>query len=135
MKNQRGIALIAAIFLVVVIGSALAILASLSIRTQQQTNQSLLKMRAQFAASAAIDAQVQKLIEEDSSGCNEGSPISTAMTIQAYNDFNVTVRCSFQRYNRPSQEVRVYNMTAVAEYGAPDQADYVWTELNASAEL
>ncbi|MFT7291048.1 MAG: hypothetical protein ACI9D8_001504, partial [Reinekea sp.] len=46
---ERGVALIAAIFLVVIIGAGVVLLSILSVRNSQQTTQNLLQIRAQLS--------------------------------------------------------------------------------------
>lgn len=130
---QSGIALIAAIFLIVIIASALVILATLSVRNTEQTTQNLLKTRAQMAASAAGEFAVQSLIENSGSNCAtlNGSVVS----IPEYSNFNVSLSCSENDYNRPSQQITLFNLITVAEYGTVGDPDYVWTELEMTVEF
>lgn len=128
-KRESGIALIAAIFLVVVIGAALVILATLSVRNSQQTTQNLLQARAYLSASAALEYAVQTIVETAS--CPTNGPVS----VPSYSDFSVNLNCSSNAYNRPSQEITLFELTATAEFGTVDSADYVWTEQKATIEL
>lgn len=133
-KKESGIALIAAIFLVVVIGVALIVLASLTVRNTQQSTQNLLKARAGLAASAGLEATVQRIILAPAATgwCNN---TASAVTIPAYTDFTVQVSCVRNDYNRPSQQIALYTLTATAEYGSSNDNDYVWTEISATIEL
>ncbi|EAR07773.1 hypothetical protein [Reinekea blandensis] len=133
--KQQGVALIAAIFLIVIIGAAVILLASLSTRNAQQTTQSLLKTRAEQAANAGIEASVQRLIEDISSTylwC-DGSTANVA--VPAYTDFTVLVTCTQHEYHRTSQPVTLIYLSATAESGSVDSVDYVWTETMATLEL
>lgn len=132
MKNQRGIALIAAIFLVVVIGAALVLLATLSLRGSQQTTQNLLQMRANAAAQAAIDYGVQLLI----SGTNCSAPsLQGSVAVPAYADFTINLSCSQNSYNRTSQAISIIELSVVVEYGTVDTPDYVWVNQKTTVEL
>lgn len=134
MKHQQnGVALIAAIFLVVIIGAAVVLLAGLSVRNTGQTNQSLLQSRASLAVQAGIDATVQRLIVNSIDSWCDGS--SQAVNVPTYSNFNVSVTCSAFEYNRPSQPVHLYNISATAEYGSQDSPDYVWVKNDVSVEL
>jgi MSHA biogenesis protein MshP len=128
-KKESGIALIAAIFLVVVIGAALVILATLSVRNSQQTTQNLLQARASLAASAALEYAVQTIVETGS------CPANPTVNVPSYTEFTVSLACIENDYNRPSQSITVFELTASSEYGSPDSADYVWTEQKATIEL
>ncbi len=132
MKNQRGIALIAAIFLVVVIGAALVLLATLSLRGSQQTTQNLLQMRANAAAQAAIDYGVQLLI----SGTNCSAPsLQGSVAVPAYADFTTNLSCRQNNYNRTSQAISIIELSVVVEYGTADSPDYVWVNQKTTVEL
>ena len=132
MRNQRGIALIAAIFLVVVIGAALVLLATLSLRGSQQTTQNLLQMRANAAAQAAIDYGVQLLI----SGTNCSAPsLQGSVAVPAYADFTINLSCRQNNYNRTSQAISIIELSVVVEYGTADSPDYVWVNQKTTVEL
>ncbi|WP_196157100.1 hypothetical protein [Reinekea sp. G2M2-21] len=132
MRTQRGIALIAAIFLVVVIGAALILLATLSLRGSQQTTQNLLQMRANAAALAAIDYGVQLLI----SGSNCTAPsLQGSITVPAYADYTINLSCTQNSYNRTSQAVNIFELSVDVEYGTVDTPDYVWVNQKTTVEL
>jgi type II secretory pathway component PulK len=133
-KKESGIALIAAIFLVVVIGAAFIVLASLTVRNTQQSTQNLLKARAQLAANAGLEATVQRIILNPTATgwCNN---TATTVNVAAYSNFTVQVNCDRSDYNRPSQQIALYTLTATAEYGSSNDNDYVWTEISATIEL
>ena len=132
MKKQQGIALIAAIFLVVVIGAALALLATLSLRGSQQTTQNLLQARAQAAAQSAIEYGAQLLVNGTS--CT-GAELNTTMTLPAFANYIATLNCTQNIYNRPSQTISLFKLQVTVEYGTPNTADYVWTQTEATLEL
>jgi len=138
-QNQTGIALIAAIFLVVVIGAALVLLATLSIRGSQQTTQNLLQARSQMAANAGIEWMIQTLVINTATApcASVTSPPATTTTVvlPAYSGFSVVVRCDYTTFNRPSQRKTLYNLTATAEFGSVSDADYAWAEVEATIEL
>ena len=134
MKRQQGVALVAAIFIVVIIGAALLVMATLSVRTSEQTTQNLLQIRAQFAANAAIEERVQRLTEGNEADCSNGTASSSTISVPAYSEFTVTLDCLYSDYNRPAQQIRLFELSAVAEYSSPDNPDYVWAEVNASVE-
>lgn len=132
-KQQQGIALIAAIFLVVIIGSALVLLATLSTRNSQQTTQSLLQIRAQIAAQAGLEYAVQRLVlaPTNTAWCTGTQSVSIAV----YSEFSVNLTCNSNIYNRPSQQITLYRLETTAEYGNQDSADYAWSKLEATVEL
>ncbi|MEP4548323.1 MAG: hypothetical protein ABJ000_19250 [Saccharospirillum sp.] len=133
-KPQQGVALVAVIFLIVVIGAALVVISRLSISSSAQVTQNLLQSRARQAASAGLEWATQRLVEEGSGAC----VANTTVTVPAYSDYTVTVRCTEGRYNRPNpvaQRVYLYRLTAQAAFGNLNDANYVWTHRNATVEL
>lgn len=137
-KQQSGVALVAVIFLVVVIGAALVVLARLSVQSNAQITQSLLKARAEQAASAGIEYAVQRLVESGSPAdvCSNDLAGST-VDVPAYADFEVTLNCELSTYQQsnPASEVDLYQLTSDAEYGDVDDADYSWSRLETQLTL
>jgi type II secretory pathway pseudopilin PulG len=133
-KKQQGVALIATIFLVVIIGALVVLLGTLSLRNTEQTTQSLLQIRAQQAVNSAQEYAVQSLIETDGASC--ASVLNNAtLSIPEYSNYSVQLTCSSTDYNRPSQQITLYQLIATAEYGSVDDTDYVWTKLEATVEF
>lgn len=133
-KPQQGVALVAVIFLIVVIGAALVVISRLSISSSAQVTQNLLQTRARQAASAGLEWATQQLVEQGATACSA----NTAVTVPAYSNYTVTVRCTEGVYNRPnpaSQRVFLYRLTAEAAFGSLNDANYVWTQRNATVEL
>lgn len=129
-QNQQGIALIAALFLVVIIGAAVVLMAVLSIRNSQQTTQNLLQTRAVMAANAAIEYGAHSLV--NGSDC---VTIAGTVNVPAFSDFSVTLTCADNSYNRTSQAITIFELSVVAEFGSEADADYVWTQTDATIEL
>jgi len=131
-SRQSGVALVAAIFLIVVIGGAVTLLASLAVRNTAQATQTLLSMRAQSAAQAGLEMAVQQLVESES--CDL---VTNSLTPAALPGFTVTINCDDDDadYGRPSQSFTLFSLTATASFGNPTDSDYVWTEINATVEL
>lgn len=133
-KPQQGVALVAVIFLIVVIGAALVVISRLSISSSAQVTQNLLQTRARQAASAGLEWATQSLVEQGATACTA----NTTVAVPAYSDYTVTVRCTEGVYNRPnpaSQRVFLYRLTAEASFGNMNDTNYVWTQRNATVEL
>lgn len=133
-KPQQGVALVAVIFLIVVIGAALVVISRLSISSSAQVTQNLLQTRARQAASAGLEWATQQLVEQGATACSG----NTTVAVPAYSDYTVTVLCSEGVYNKPnpaSQRVFLYRLTAQAAFGSMNDANYVWTQRNATVEL
>ena len=132
---ERGVALIAAIFLVVIIGAGVVLLSILSVRNSQQTTQNLLQIRAQLSVEAALEYGVQSLVQADN--CNTYDPSNdVVLVIDAYPNFVIKLSCVQNNYvGPPSQIVSIMTLNTTAEWGSPDDADYVWAESEATIEL
>jgi Tfp pilus assembly protein PilX len=127
--KQNGVALMAAIFLVVVIGLAVVVMSVLATRNTQQNTQSLLQMRAQSAAAAGLEYAVQQLVETGT--CSN----IASLTVPALTNFSVSLTCISSKHHRPPNQITLFELSAVAEYGSETEADYVWTELTSTVEL
>ncbi len=133
-KPQQGVALVAVIFLIVVIGAALVVISRLSVSSSIQVTQNLLQTRARQAAAAGLEWATQQLVEQGGPACSA----NTTVAVPAYSDYTVTVHCTEGVYNKPnpaSQRVFLYRLTAEAAFGSMNDANYVWTQRNATVEL
>lgn len=133
-QRQSGFTLVAVIFLIVVIGGALSLLATLSGRSLAQVNQNLLQTQARLAAQAGLEWGTQRLVI----GSDRPSACSTelngaSVTVPAYPNIVVTLNCQQRRYN--NDRSWLFDLSASAEYGQLNNADYVWTEQHATLEF
>lgn len=132
LSQQKGVTLVAVIFLIVVLGAAVTVLARLSAQSSAQTTQSLLQARAKQAAAAGIEWGVQTLVEGGDCGTLESS--GSDLNVGAYPNVRVDLTCEANGpYNR-NQQITLYRLAAQATYGEPDDADHVWAELNTTVE-
>lgn len=136
-RSQQGFTLVAVIFLVVVLGGAVTLIASLAAQSAGQYSQNLLQTQARLAAQAGIEWATQSLVTVSDAGRGNhcaNNINSATVSVPAYNDYSVTlIRCVRRRYS--NDNVILYDLTATAEYGQIDDPDYVWTELNATLEF
>lgn len=128
-SSQRGVALIAAIFLIVVIGLAVVVMSILATRNTQQNSQSLLQMRAQSAAMAGLEYAAQHIVTSGS--CTNDSGVN----LDGLTNFSIDILCVSHEHNLPSQKITLFEVYAIAEYGSVGDADYVWSELTSTIEL
>lgn len=112
---QRGMALVAAIFLIVV----LAALGMFAIRiggAQQQTvNLGLLGDRAVAAANSGIEYAAYQAKQ----GTCNGSQSKFKLSQEALTDFQITVTCT-------SPSAGVFKYVSIASSGTYGSPDYVW---------
>ena len=125
LKAERGFTMVAVIFLIVVLGSALGFMLRMLAGSVAIRNADLLSARAEQAAWAGIDWGVYQVVENDS--CIS----STAVSVTAYDEYSITVTCSAQNY---SGDISIYQLTAIAEYGTFAEPEYVWRKFEVSVE-
>ena len=133
-QRQQGFTLVAVIFLIIVLGGALALLATLSTQSSGQITQNLLQSRARLAAQAGLEWGTQLLVTagDPATACT-GTLAGASVTVPAYPTISVSLLCQQRQYGNPA--IVLYDLTARAEYGQLGAADYVWTEQNATLEF
>lgn len=116
-RGQGGFALIAALFLVVVLAALGAFAVRINNAQQSATDLELLGARARFAAQAAIEYAARRL--EQANNCNAVAANPPALA----NGMNVTIACQASPYTVNGLPVTVYSIDARATsgvYGSPD---------------
>jgi MSHA biogenesis protein MshP len=124
--RQRGFALVAAMFLIIVIALVIAAMARLSI-TQHGTNSlAIQQARAYQAAWAGLEWGVARAVNDGV--CTGGSPSLADSNLR---DFSLRVSCNSVAYDY----VQIFRITAEAESVGPDsRADYAWRRLEVMVE-
>lgn len=122
MKQRHGFALIAAIFLLVVLGALAFYLVSLS-TTQRFT--SLLAVqgaRAHFAAQAGLNWGAHRALTSKACG---------NLMVDAGNgpSFAVVVTCTSSTSTELDETVTLWRITATATLGTPARPDYVYRQM------
>jgi len=119
---QRGVSLITAIFLLVVL-SALGVMMLTFFTAQQQTSTvDVLGARAYQAARAGVDWAAFQVLQSGV-GC---VPTSTVTLGGSLAPFNVVVNCNASAYTEGGNTVTVYSIKSTAKSaGTPDQTGYV----------
>lgn len=133
--QQQGFTLVAVVFLILVIGGALALLATLSTQSTNQGTQNLLQSRARYAALAGLEWGTQRMVTANNAGnraslCG-GALQANNLAVPAYANFTVSLTCVRRQYG----STNLFELTARAQYGNLGDADYVWTEQNATLEF
>jgi Tfp pilus assembly protein PilX len=120
-SGQRGIMLIAVLFLIVVLAGLGLFAVRLDGGQQQSVNLTLRSIRAQAAANTGIEFAANRALR--ASGCV--APITTfnlTLTQAALNGFNVLVTCGHTTHVVGATTYNVYTLNAFAQsgtYGAP----------------
>ena len=125
--KQAGMALVAALFLMVVVASLGAFAVRIGAGQQQTVNLALLGTRAMAAASSGIEwAAYQALI--GGVACPSGT---LSLTEGALSGFTVTVTCNVRSHAEGSGTVNIYVVEAFASKGSYGTPDYVSRRIRA----
>jgi len=128
-RKQRGFGLVAAVFLIIVIAAAIAVMWRLSV-TQSATNMlSLQQARAFQAARAGLEYGIARSLASPTQAC---SPFSLE-------GFRVVVICESSTVLQPhvpeeGRDLVFHRVEATATYGSPGEPDYTYRQLTAVVE-
>jgi MSHA biogenesis protein MshP len=122
--RHRGVVLIAALFLIVVLAGLGLFAMRLGAGQQQSVNLTLLGARAQAAADSGVELGANRAIK--GAGCVPLLPLTTTVSVTlteaALSGFNVTVVCSHSSQTVGAVTYDVYELSAFGQsgtYGAP----------------
>jgi len=119
-RAQRGFALIAALFLLIVLASLGAYAVRLNMSQQGSTDLDLASARADAAAQTGVQYAAARLLT--AGNCN-GIPLAPAVALNLPQNFAVTLSCTDETLVANSPRVTVFFVTAIAtrgQYGSPD---------------
>jgi MSHA biogenesis protein MshP len=125
ISRARGMSLVAALFLIVVIAALGAFAVRIGLGQQQTVNLSLLTSRALAAANAGIDWSAARALDPTTPNCSAGS---LALTQAGLAGFTVDVTCLSTPF---LPEGTLYVIEAVSRYGTYGQPDYVSRRVRA----
>lgn len=110
---QRGMSMVVALFLIVVVASLTAFAVNIGTSQSEQTNLKLLSDRALEAARAGTEWAAYRAVVTNT------CPASAALNLTqgALNGFAVTVTCSASAHTEGALNYNVYNVTSFAQYG------------------
>ena len=121
---QGGFALLASVFLIVVMALAAVFMVRFSGTIATEQSQMIVAQRAKQAASAGIEYGIYQVAMGSCAA-------STALSIPAYSQLSIAVECTQNSF------VGAYNLftvTATASYGTLGDPDYVWRRFQVSLE-
>lgn len=123
-KMQRGFAIIAAIFLLVVLAALGAFMVTFS-NTQHLTSaQDVQGSRAYWAARAGLEWGI--------AGTTATCPASP--TTLSVNSFSVVVTCALQTYSESDATIRIFKLSSVASTGSIGSLGFIERSVSASIE-
>jgi MSHA biogenesis protein MshP len=118
--GQRGMSLVVALFIVVVLGLLAAFAVNIGTSQHETANLRLASDRALLAARAGTEwAGTRALV-------NNACAASTALNLSqgALNGFRVTVSCIATSHSEGAANYRIYDVTSFAQYGVFGSAGY-----------
>lgn len=131
--SSRGFAVVAAIFLTVVLAALGAFMVSLSTTQHSAATLDLMGSRAYQAAHAGLEWGAWQALKNGAAyGCTAGAATDTLSFSGNLADFTTTVACSSSDFDEAGNTVRIYQFTATAKAGTPGQANYVERVLTAT---
>ncbi len=125
--EQRGFALVAAIFLMVVLSSLGLYIVRISAMEHQTVNVALLGARAFQAARAGIEWGVFQAL--DSGSC---TTTTLNLTEGGLNGFDVDVTCSSSSHTETGNTYNIFVLDVEARAGAYGMPDYVSRRIQAT---
>lgn len=129
-RRERGFALIAALALLVVLGSTGAIMVRLASVQQSGATLAILGARADQAARSGIEWALHRSVALDD--CP--APVATlSLSEGALAGFRVVVRCTASRHEEGSDSRLSVALRAEASRGALGDRDFVYREMEATA--
>jgi MSHA biogenesis protein MshP len=123
-RTQRGMSLVVAIFLVVVIASLAAFAVRMGTAARNTTNLQLLADRALAAAKAGTEWGAYRALAQGL--CTASSPVP--MNAGAIRGFRVTVECLSMTMHAPGN-YRVVDIRATAQWGNYGSPDYAYRQV------
>jgi MSHA biogenesis protein MshP len=122
---QRGMSLVVAIFLIVVIASLSALAVSLGTAAGASTNLQLQADRALAAARAGLEWGAYRALVQNSCAA------STVLNLHqaALNGFRITVSCTRANHNEGSLNYAIFDLVSFAQSGTFGDRDYASRRL------
>lgn len=143
MRPERGFALVAALFVMVIIAVVVATMSRLSITQNASLDLAIQQARAYHAARAGLEWGLHQLMVESNitGACPVGNP---SLAGSGLSEFGVSLTCvklpcaaavCAQSYTEGTRTFNLYRLTATASNGSPDsRADYAWRRLEVTVE-
>lgn len=129
MRTQQGFSIVAAIFILVVLGLLGGYMVSLSAVQMNTASFSLQGARAYQAARAGIEWAIARI---GNGGVCSDINAQSAMTFTGINDFTVSLSCSSQAYSEGDQNLVFYSIDALSQAGSYGGNNYVAREIKIS---
>jgi MSHA biogenesis protein MshP len=130
-SGQRGVALIAAIFLIVVLALLGVYMVSITGVQQATTSQAIVAARVYYGAKAGLDWGIYQAIGPTSSSCAATTTLAPITGIDGVT-VTVTCACTFTTTACTTSADSVYYLTSTATFGTYGSAAYAQRVLEAT---
>lgn len=129
MRPERGFALVAALFLMVIIALVVATMSRLAVSQNADGDLALQQARAYQAARAALEWGINRV--RSTGSCPTAVPSLAGGNLA---EFTVTLACNARTYtDEGGQPLTLFALEASVDNGAPDgRVDYAWRRLTAT---
>lgn len=132
-RRQRGVGLVAAIFLVVVVALLAAFLVSVATTSRTSSALGAVETRARYAAQGGLEWAAQRLLANPgAASCDDDFPASFTLTGGATGGFRISASCRQTPIKEGPVAYSVFDVVVVAEVGDSGGDDYFRRELAAS---
>lgn len=121
-RNERGFALMAALFVLIILTALAAFAVRIATTQQQSVAFDVLIARAQAAADSGIEYGANQALRY--AQCPV-SPVVVNPTAATLNGFTITVTCSASTHQVGAIPYHAYVLQSTAQQGAYGSADYV----------
>ncbi|PFG10184.1 hypothetical protein [Marinobacter sp. LV10MA510-1] len=131
-RRAQGFALVAAIFVMVIIALVVTAMARLSITQHGTVSLSIQQARAYQAARAGLEWGISRAVGGE---CQAG-PVAVDLRNSNLAEFtNVQVTCVPMLYDENGVDVNIYQLIVTAQNGSPgSRSDYAYRRLTATIE-
>lgn len=132
--GQRGVALVNAIFLIVVLAALGGYMVSISGVQQSTTNRALINARTLIAARAGLDWGIHRAVAPPTLGSGEcSSPAPQfGLTGDGLENIQVTVECTTTVYGTAGGQANIYYIVSTARNSSTGTVEYAERKLEAT---
>lgn len=130
--KKQGFALIAAIFILVILGVLSAFVVNISAITHRTTTYALEGARALFAARSGLEWATQQVVSNPTS-CPSNTTLH--LTQSGASGFDVAVTCTATSFTEGNNTFNLFEISSVASRGAFGTVDFVSREMKVFVTL
>ena len=125
---QRGFSLVAAMFLVIIVGMIAGFMVNISNVQRAETTLGLMGMRANAAAASGMEWAVAETLAANRCPANTSFGLSGTV----FNGFTVTTQCIARAVTEGARSYSTFRLTTIASFGQAGREDFYQRTLVAS---